>query len=83
MPELYRKALHLRRVHPALGDGTMTRDSPAPEEVLSFTREPGSRRVVNPSERPIALPDHTEVLDSSAPIHGGCLRSDTAAWPAR
>lgn len=81
--ELYRKALHLRRAHPALGDGTMTWDSTAQEEVLSFTREPGFRCVVNLSEHQVALPDHTEVILSSAPVHDGCLQSDTAVWLTR
>jgi alpha-glucosidase len=81
--ELYRKALHLRRAHPALGDGTMTWDSTAQEEVLSFTREPGFRCVVNLSEHQIALPDHTEVILSSGPVHDGCLQSDTAIWLTR
>ncbi|MDG9718967.1 alpha-amylase family glycosyl hydrolase [Streptomyces sp. DH24] len=80
MLELYRKALQQRRAHPALGDGTMTWDSPAREGVLSFTREPGFRCVVNLSERPIALPAHTEVLLSSAPVRDGCLGTDTAVW---
>jgi alpha-glucosidase len=83
MLELYRQALHLRRAHPALGDGTMTWDSTAQEEVLSFTREPGFRCVVNLSEHQIALPDHTEVILSSAPVHDGCLQSDTAVWLTR
>jgi alpha-glucosidase len=83
MLELYRKALHLRRAHPALGDGTMTWDSTAQEEVLSFTREPGFRCVVNLSEHQIALPDHKEVILSSAPVHDGCLQSDTAVWLTR
>lgn len=83
MLELYRKALHLRRAHPALGDGTMTWDSTAQEEVLSFTREPGFRCVVNLSEHQIALPDHTEVILSSAPVHDDCLQSDTAVWLTR
>jgi alpha-glucosidase len=83
MLELYRKALHLRRAHPALGDGTMTWDPTAQEEVLSFTREPGFRCVVNLSEHQIVLPDHTEVILSSAPVHDGCLQSDTAVWLTR
>jgi alpha-glucosidase len=83
MLELYRKALHLRRAHPALGDGTMTWDPTAQEEVLSFTREPGFQCVVNLSKHQIVLPDHTEVILSSAPVHDGCLQSDTAVWLTR
>jgi alpha-glucosidase len=83
MLELYRKALHLRRAHPALGDGTMTWDTTAQAEVFSFTREPGFRCVVNLSEHQIALPDHTEVILSSAPVHDSCLQSDTAVWLTR
>lgn len=83
MLELYRTALHLRRAHPALGDGPMTWDSTVKADVLSFTREPGFRCVVNLSEHPITLPDHTEVILSSAPIHDCCLQSDAAVWLLR
>ena len=47
MLNLYRAALAERRRNPALGDGTLTWDDDAPDGVLSFTREPGFRCVVN------------------------------------
>src|SRR4029453_14211652 len=47
MLNLYRAALAERRRNPALGDGALTWDDDAPQGVLSFTREPGFRCVVN------------------------------------
>ncbi|MFD9226084.1 glycoside hydrolase family 13 protein [Streptomyces sp. NPDC060064] len=80
MLQLYRKALHIRRSHPALGDGALTWDSETDDEVLSFTREPTLRCVVNLSPHPVALPDHHRVILSSAPLDIGKLPSDTAVW---
>ncbi|SFC46589.1 glycoside hydrolase family 13 protein [Streptomyces aidingensis] len=82
MLELYRRALRLRRAHPALGEG----DGPALEwlpsapEVLAFARRPGFRCAVNLSGRPQPLPPHREVLLASGPLDGGGLPPDTAAW---
>ncbi|MEQ0559901.1 glycoside hydrolase family 13 protein [Amycolatopsis sp. NEAU-NG30] len=78
---LYRTALATRREHPALGDGTMTW-LPAPEDVLSFAREPGFACVVNLSAGPCALPEGASVLLASGPLDGGRLPPDTAVWLA-
>jgi alpha-glucosidase len=79
MLELYRRALHLRRAEPALGDGGL-RWLAAPPDVLSFHRGDGFACVVNLSPRAVELPPHREVILSSGPPHGGLLGTDTAAW---
>lgn len=83
MLELYRKALHIRRVHPALGEGSLAWDSTAVPDVLSFTRPPGFRCVVNLGQGAVPLPDHREVLLSSVPLEAGLLPGDAAVWLAR
>src|SRR5579875_293090 len=77
--ELYRAALRIRRSHPALGDGGLVWDDDAPDGVLSFSREPGFRCVVNLSDAAVALPPEEEPLVTSAPLqHGGRLEPDAA-----
>ncbi|WP_171108595.1 MULTISPECIES: glycoside hydrolase family 13 protein [unclassified Streptomyces] len=79
MLELYRTALHIRREHPALGDGTMSwLDAPA--GVLAFQREPGFTCVVNLSDEAYRLPEHTATLLASGPITDGLLEPDRAVW---
>ena len=79
MLELYRRALHLRRDHPALGDGSMTwLDAPA--GVLAFSRDPGFACVVNLSNEAYQLPDHTAILLAGGPVEDGLLGPDQAAW---
>jgi alpha-glucosidase len=79
--ELYRAALHIRRAHPALGDGGLTWDETAPEGVLSFTRSPGFRCLVNLSEAAIPLPPGAEPLVTSAPLgEQRTLEPDAAVW---
>ncbi|MGW2645449.1 glycoside hydrolase family 13 protein [Streptomyces sp. NPDC001393] len=81
MLELYRSALHRRREHPALGDGTLTwLDAPA--GVLAFRRDPGFTCVVNLSTESYPLPDHTAILLTSGPVENGRLGPDQAAWLA-
>jgi alpha-glucosidase len=81
--ELYRTALRIRHGHPALGDGRFAWDGGVPAHVLSFTREPGFRCVVNLSGDPVALPPGEEVLVSSAPLASdGALDPDAAVWLA-
>ncbi|MGH3323559.1 MAG: glycoside hydrolase family 13 protein [Streptomyces sp.] len=81
MLELYRRALQLRRAHPALGDGGLTwRD--APEGVLAFHREPGFACVVNFSTEPYRLPQHDKVLLASRELDDGRLAPDAAVWLA-
>jgi alpha-glucosidase len=79
MLELYRRALHLRRAEPGLGDGTL-RWLPAEPDVLSFGRGDGFACVVNLSGRTVALPPHREVILASSPVPDGRLAPDTAAW---
>ncbi len=80
MLELYRRALRLRRSHPALGDGTLTW-LPAPAGALGFARDPGFACLVNLSADPLAPPGSSELLISSDPLDaGGQVPADTAAW---
>jgi alpha-glucosidase len=78
--ELYRRALHLRRAQPALGDGSLCWLQ-APAGALAFARDPGFACMVNLSADPVALPDDAELLISSGPLTGdGRLPADTAVW---
>jgi alpha-glucosidase len=81
--ELYRTALRIRRGEPALGDGTLAWDEAAPAGVLSFTRPPGFRCVVNLSADAVELAPGEQVLLSSAPLApDGRLEPDSAVWLA-
>lgn len=77
---LYRAILAERKANPALGEGTgtLTWDD-APKGVLSFTREPGFRCVVNLSEQPYQLPDGKVILSSEV-LDNGLLPVDAAVW---
>ena len=76
----YRAALAHRREHPALGDGTMAWDGDVPPGVLSFTREPGFRCVVNFGPDLYALPADAQVLIASGDAASGTLGVDEAVW---
>ncbi|GAB7035694.1 glycoside hydrolase family 13 protein [Streptomyces sp. NPDC021749] len=81
MLELYRRALHLRRDHPALGEGDLTwLDAPA--GVLAYRREPGFCCLVNLSSEPYELPAHEAVLLASGLVEDGRLAPDQAVWLA-
>ena len=80
MLNLYRAALAERRRNPALGDGTLTWDDDAPDGVLSFTREPGFRCVVNFGPGPYEIPDGAEVLVSSGLSDPRSVGMDEAVW---
>ena len=80
MLTLYRTALAERRRNPALGDGTLTWDEDVPAEVLSFSREPGFRCVVNFGPEPYALPPGHELLIASTDLTDGKLGTDVAVW---
>ncbi|WP_313896885.1 glycoside hydrolase family 13 protein [Streptomyces sp. GC420] len=80
MLELYRAALRLRRDHPALGDGTLAWDGTAGGGLLSFSRSPGFRCVVNLSDGAVELPAHRRVLLASGPLERYRLPGDTAVW---
>ncbi|WP_410789796.1 glycoside hydrolase family 13 protein [Kribbella sp. C-35] len=77
---LYKAALRIRHDHPALGEGRLVWDADAPDDVLSFTREPGFRCVVNLSDAPVTLPPHQQVLLASEPLADGVLPADTTVW---
>ncbi|WP_432946058.1 glycoside hydrolase family 13 protein [Kribbella sp. CA-253562] len=76
---LYKAALKLRREHEALGEGRLAWDDDAPAGVLSFTRDPGFRCVVNLGSSPIDLPAG-EVLLASEPLLDGELPVDATVW---
>ena len=76
----YRAALAERRRHPALGDGTLTWDDDVPAGVLSFTREPSFRCVVNFGPDPYGLPADAEILVASGDAASGTLGVDEAVW---
>ncbi|MET1006647.1 MAG: alpha-amylase family glycosyl hydrolase [Propionibacteriaceae bacterium] len=77
---LYRSALAERRANAALGDGTLTWDEDAPAEVLSFTREPGFRCIVNLSDSPVEIPAGAEIILASAPVTEASVATDVAVW---
>ena len=80
--ELYRAVLAERRRNPALGDGTLTWDDDVPAHVLSFTREPGFRCIVNFGPDQYPLPDGAEVLVTSGIAGAGLISPDEAVWLA-
>ncbi|WP_433016486.1 glycoside hydrolase family 13 protein [Kribbella sp. CA-294648] len=77
---LYKAALRIRREHEALGEGRLVWDQDAPEGVLSFSRDPGFRCVVNLGDDPIDLPEYTAVLLSSEPLPDHKLPVDATVW---
>ncbi|MDT0465145.1 glycoside hydrolase family 13 protein [Streptomyces sp. DSM 41699] len=76
---LYRRALQLRRAHPA-ADAVLKLDGPHSSEWFGFERGPGLRCVVNFGAQPLSLDDDAEVLLSSAPVDGRSVPQDTAVW---
>ncbi len=79
---LYRAALAERRRNPALGDGPLTWDEDAPDDVLSFTREPGFRCIVNFGRETHPLPAGIEVLMTSGTPGATTIGPDEAVWLA-
>jgi alpha-glucosidase len=80
MLELYRRALRLRREHPALGDGAM-RWIDAPEGALAFARDPGFVCVVNMSATHAPAPHGAELLLTSGDLgREAAVPADTTAW---
>ena len=78
---LYRRALAIRREHPALGDGELNW-LPAPAGALAFAREPGFACIVNMSAAdPVPLPrDAVPLVASGALSDGHGVPRDTAVW---
>ena len=81
MLELYRTALRMRRLLPALGDGCLQWLS-MPEGALGFAREPGFLCVVNYSAAPVVLPDDAVILLASDEFDPGrvCRRTRRFGW---
>ncbi|MDA8282221.1 MAG: DUF3459 domain-containing protein, partial [Actinomycetota bacterium] len=80
MLSLYRRALHMRRELPALGDGRL-RWLESPPGSLWFERGPGFGCVVNVDADRVELPRQGRLLLASGPLgDGGCLPADTAVW---
>ncbi|MEW2464160.1 glycoside hydrolase family 13 protein [Streptomyces sp. NPDC046994] len=76
---LYRRALRLRRDHPA-SDAALKPEGPDSGAWFAFERGAGLRCVVNFGAQPLPLDDRAEVLLSSAPLEGRCIPQDTAVW---
>jgi alpha-glucosidase len=84
MLAFYRRALRLRREHPALGTGggllTWLDVDPELKDVLvAFRREPGLTCVVNTGSAPVPLPEGAVLLATTA-FEGDLLPGDAAAW---
>jgi alpha-glucosidase len=75
---MYRDALHVRRHHAALGDGTLTWIDAGPD-VLAFRREPGFECWVNLGADPVPLPAG-EILAESTDVTAGMIPTDAAVW---
>ncbi|MFF1375589.1 glycoside hydrolase family 13 protein [Streptomyces sp. NPDC058308] len=85
--EFYRRALAVRRAHPALGAGRDIAWLPSPDGVLAFRRTGrGGSFVctVNLTASPVALPTPGTLLLASADVGPGAgrtvLPADTAVW---
>ncbi|SEG10657.1 alpha-glucosidase [Thermomonospora echinospora] len=88
---LYRRALQIRRAHPALGDGPL-RWLVGPPGTLVFSRDPAGGEAgtgsltcaVNMSDRTVRVPVYGRPLLASGPVRpdGDCLvlPPDTAVW---
>lgn len=79
MLTLYRRALEIRRAHPALGDGTL-RWLDAPDGVLVFARDPGFVCAVNLTDRPVEVDGPGEPILSSEPSPSVKLSPNGAVW---
>jgi len=83
MRSLYREALRLRRLHPALG--RTTGDAAlcwldSPDGTLVFRREPGFVCAVNLGSAPVPLVAYGELALASGPVNATQLPPHTAAW---
>jgi alpha-glucosidase len=75
---LHRRALRIRREHPALGDGPLRWTESAAHN-LAFTRGDALTCQINMGDHHVHLRDGT-VLLASGPLHEGRLPPDTAVW---
>jgi alpha-glucosidase len=80
MLSLYRKALQLRREHPAFAEDGLEWVT-VPDDCVAFRRSGGLLCVLNASSAEIAVPAG-DVLLSSGPLSNGRLPPDTAVWLA-
>jgi alpha-glucosidase len=78
MLSLYRMAIELRSARPEFG-GSVLDWYGSPAGCLAFRRPGGLVCALNASDEPIPLPPG-EVLLTSAPIEGGMLPVNAAAW---
>ncbi|MFF5405031.1 glycoside hydrolase family 13 protein [Streptomyces misionensis] len=85
--EFYRRALAVRREHPALGAGRRITWLDGPEGVLAFRRDSGSGSfvcTVNLTGSPVALPTPGTLLLATADVEPGApttvLPADCAVW---
>jgi alpha-glucosidase len=79
MLRLYREALRIRAASPEL-HGPEFAWIASPNGVLSFSRGDRFVSVTNLSSAAIDLPDHAEILISSAGLLSGRLPPDSSAW---
>ena len=83
MVSLYRSALRIRRVDPALGDGDLEWLD-MPDDAIGFTREPGFSCLVNLSADPLEGPTGSEILLASGLLSDNRrIPADTAVWLTR
>lgn len=76
---LYRAALRIRRTHRGFAGATF-RWLPSAPGTLLFARGEGLQCAVNLSSVSMKLPQNSSVLLASAPVDGGVLAPDAAAW---
>jgi alpha-glucosidase len=76
---LYRRALELRRDHPAFDEDGLEWFS-APEGCLAFRRPSGLTCAVNTSAAAVPMPPGTVLLASASLPADGTLPPDTAVW---
>jgi alpha-glucosidase len=79
MLHLYREAIALRRLIPALASSDF-RWLPTEPGVLAFTRGDGFACVVNCSSRPVCTPVDGDLMHASDPEAGEKLPPNSAAW---
>ena len=75
---LYRRALEVRRDHPAMS-GESVEWFGAPADCMAFRRTGGLICALNAGNIPVPLPPG-ELLLASGSLDGGLLLPDTAAW---
>ncbi|MDI2127341.1 glycoside hydrolase family 13 protein [Yinghuangia seranimata] len=82
---LYRRALRMRREHPALGGEGWVQWMRSPEGALAFVRSPGFVCTANPSDRTVEFGPLGALLLASGPVDstpdgGHLIPAHTTAW---